>query len=78
MPIEIKAYKCIHKCRKTSTRYGSMDKHEKVCLRNPALKTCKTCANDERYDDGPGNYCHAEVEKGEKNLMHYCEKWKSK
>ena len=44
MITEIKAYKpeCCNKCFITK---GGANRHEKLCLKNPKTRNCKTCAN---------------------------------
>jgi hypothetical protein len=58
-----------------------MEKHEKICYRNPAMKACVTCTHfirssgsGEDYEDG-GCECGISLVDGLKNQ---CGSWKGK
>ncbi len=44
MPREVKAYSCVHDCRRrVLTSKSAMAKHEKTCAKNPERRACTTC-----------------------------------
>lgn len=49
---EVKAYRCSY-CRKYSTSKSLIKKHDAICFKNPASKSCITCNNfteDNNYE----------------------------
>ena len=86
MAIERKAYSCEHKCRKVVLSKARMEKHEAVCLSNPARRSCKTCAYDipaesaTPYDfesgySPVGPFCELDL-RGDKRCVVMCPEWK--
>ncbi len=49
MPIKITAFRCAYPpCHYHAITKSPVDRHEKICLRNPARKSCLMCGNFEK------------------------------
>ena len=77
---EVTAYRCdFHPVGKVLVTKQAMKRHEKVCIYNPANKTCATCEHDysDRGDDvTPGCSGCAEDKRGrDVHLVRDCMAW---
>lgn len=53
MPREVKRYLCDFRCHTPAkSKREAMEAHEAICLKNPAVKACTTCAHEIYYKDG--------------------------
>jgi len=47
MPREVKAYGCEFRCgHRVNTKRATMERHEEICWKNPARRTCLTCEHE--------------------------------
>lgn len=52
MPREVTRYLCDFKCHTPAkAKRDAMVAHEVTCLKNPSLRACTTCKNEEHYKE---------------------------
>lgn len=84
-PVRIKVtrYRCPF-CERSRSRKQATVEHIARCWRNPAVRSCRTCANYEppnagcgeyRCNCGSGEFCHAGVTLPDDGPVTGCEKW---
>ncbi len=76
MAVKCVAYSCEFRCgRRVTTSRKLMEKHEKTCPHNPALRTCATCESD-YTDSETGEFrCAQDVDKNGKEMIKDCMSW---
>lgn len=52
IPVVVTRFQCPH-CRITRAKKSAMAAHIARCWRNPAAKSCKTCALFQPFEEGP-------------------------
>jgi len=80
---KIEAYHCSY-CRKYSTSKSLIKKHDAICFKNPASKSCVTCDNfvdvQSSVEDFYTKECHRNVkftDRGNKTIFETnCPLWK--
>lgn len=78
MPIKTTAWACQWKCRRrVLTDKRKIEKHERLCFRNPARRACITCEHFSSEDDEfySSRDCEWLYELVEEKLQHDCPLW---